>query len=607
MNDYLKNIIINIPENPGCYQYYDENGKIIYVGKAKNLKRRVTSYFTKNNYDSPKTKVLVSKIRDIRYIVVATEEDTLLLENNLIKQFRPRYNVMLKDDKTYPSIVVRNEHFPRIFQTRRIIKDGSLYFGPYTSVVALRTLMETIHKLYPIRTCKLNLNSETISKGKFSACLEYHIKRCKAPCIGLQSEEEYATNIEFVKEILKGNVGDICKQIYQSMEEKAANLEFEEAQTLKEKYYLIENFRQKATVVSQITYNIDVFNYEEDSKNCYINYLHVVNGAITQAFTFEYKKILNEQSDYMLGLGIIEMRSRFESNSKEIIVPFIPDIFLNGIEFTIPQKGDKRKLLDLSLQNVRQYRVDKLKKEETLNPEQKTLRILKAVQNAMGLEKLPLHIECFDNSSIQGTSAVAACVVFKKAKPSKNDYRKYHIKTVIGADDYASMREVVERRYSRIIEESGELPDLILTDGGKGQMESVRQIIEDKLHLTIPIAGLAKDNKHRTSEILVGFPAKIVGVKQNSEIFHLMEHIQNEVHRFAISFHKKVRSKSQTHSELDEINGIGEATKKKLLSSLKSLKRIKSTELPELEYIIGKSKAKVVFDFFKEKESSQKL
>ncbi|OJU43812.1 MAG: excinuclease ABC subunit C [Bacteroidales bacterium 45-6] len=598
MSDFLKNIIKNIPEKPGCYQYFDEKGSIIYVGKAKNLKKRVSSYFTKTHDDSPKTRVLVSKIKDIRYIVVDTEEDTFLLENNLIKQFKPRYNIMLKDDKTYPSIVIKNEYFPRIFQTRKIYKDGSLYFGPYTSVVAIRAMMEIVHKLYPIRTCKLNLSPEQIAKGKYKVCLEYHIKRCKGPCEGFQGVEEYNKNIAQIKEILKGNIGDIIKKIYQEMQEKAAELKFEEAQLLKEKYTLIDNFRTKSTVVSQITYNIDVFSYDEDKQAAYINYLHVVNGAINQAFTFEYKRILNEEKEYTLGLGIVEMRSRFGSKSQEVIVPFIPDLSLNNVIFTIPQRGDKRKLLELSEQNVKQYKVDKLKKAEALNPEQRSIRILKEIQASLGMQKMPLHIECFDNSNIQGSSPVAACVVFKKGKPSKQEYRKYHIKTVVGPDDYASMQEVVFRRYTRMIEEETPLPDLIITDGGKGQMESVRQIIQDQLHLDIPIAGLAKDNKHKTAEILFGFPPKEVGIKQNTAIFHLLEQIQNEVHRFAITFHKQVRSKAQIRSEFDQMNGIGEATQKKLLNYFRSIKRLKSADIKEIESLVGEKKAKIISDYF---------
>ncbi len=610
MSDFLKNIIKNIPEKPGCYQYFDEKGSIIYVGKAKNLKKRVSSYFAKTHEDNPKTRVLVSKIRDIKYIVVDTEEDTFLLENNLIKQYKPRYNIMLKDDKTYPSIVIKNEYFPRIYQTRKIFKDGSLYFGPYTSVVAIRAMMEVIHKLYPIRTCKLNLSPENITKGKYKVCLEYHIKRCKGPCEGLQPLEEYNKNIAQVKEILKGNIGDIIKNIYQQMEEKANELRFEEAQLLKEKYTLIDNFRTKSTVVSQITYNIDVFSYDEDRQAAYINYLHVVDGAINQAFTFEYKKILNEEKEYTLGMAIVEMRSRFGSKSQEVIVPFIPDLSLNNVIFTIPQRGDKRKLLELSEQNVKQYKLDKLKKAESLNPEQRSIRILKEIQTSLGMRKMPLHIECFDNSNIQGSSPVAACVVFRKGKPSKQEYRKYHIKTVIGPDDYASMQEVVFRRYSRMLEEETPLPDLIITDGGKGQMESVRQIIQDQLHLEIPIAGLAKDNKHRTSEILFGFPPKEVGIKQNTSIFHLLEQIQDEVHRFAITFHKQVRSKAQIRSEFDQMSGIGEATQKRLLSHFKSLKRLKSADIKEIETIIGEKRAKIITEYFaqqnteKQKENS---
>lgn len=598
MNETLKNIIINIPEKPGCYQYFDEKGTIIYVGKAKNLKRRVSSYFAKTHDDSPKTRILVSKIRDIKYIVVDTEEDTFLLENNLIKRFKPRYNIMLKDDKTYASIVIKNEYFPRIFQTRKIVRDESTYFGPFTSVVAIRAMMEIIHKLYPIRTCKLNLSPENIAKGNYKVCLEYHIKRCKGPCQGLQSLDQYNKNVSQIKEILKGNIGEISKDILREMQEKAAELKFEEAQALKEKYLLIDNFRTKSTVVSQITYNIDVFSYDEDTNAAYINYLHVVNGAINQAFTFEYKKILNEEKEYTLGMAIVEMRTRFASKSQEVIVPFTPDLSLNGVIFTIPQRGDKRKLLELSEQNVKQYKVDKLKKAETLNPEQRSLRILKEIQTTLGMNKTPMHIECFDNSNIQGSSPVAACVVFRKGKPCKREYRKYHIKTVVGPDDYASMQEVVYRRYKRMIEEETPLPDLIITDGGKGQMEAVRKVIEDQLELKIPIAGLAKDSKHRTSEILFGFPTQIVGIKQNTAIFHLLENIQNEVHRFAIKFHKQVRSKAQVSSEFDNLKGIGETTKNKLLKHFKSTKRLKEADIQSIEEVIGKQKAQIIFEHF---------
>lgn len=598
MNETLKNIIINIPEKPGCYQYFDEKGTIIYVGKAKNLKRRVSSYFAKTHDDSPKTRILVSKIRDIKYIVVDTEEDTFLLENNLIKRFKPRYNIMLKDDKTYASIVIKNEYFPRIFQTRKIVRDGSTYFGPFTSVVAIRAMMEIIHKLYPIRTCKLNLSPENIAKGNYKVCLEYHIKRCKGPCQGLQSLDQYNKNVSQIKEILKGNIGEISKDILREMQEKAAELKFEEAQALKEKYLLIDNFRTKSTVVSQITYNIDVFSYDEDTNAAYINYLHVVNGAINQAFTFEYKKILNEEKEYTLGMAIVEMRTRFASKSQEVIVPFTPDLSLNGVIFTIPQRGDKRKLLELSEQNVKQYKVDKLKKAETLNPEQRSIRILKEIQTTLGMDRTPMHIECFDNSNIQGSSPVAACVVFRKGKPCKREYRKYHIKTVVGPDDYASMQEVVYRRYKRMIEEETPLPDLIITDGGKGQMEAVRKVIEDQLELKIPIAGLAKDSKHRTSEILFGFPTQIVGIKQNTAIFHLLENIQNEVHRFAIKFHKQVRSKAQVSSEFDNLKGIGETTKNKLLKHFKSTKRLKESDIQSIEEVIGKQKAQIIFEHF---------
>ena len=592
-SEYLKGIVSNLPERPGIYQYLNAEGTIIYVGKAKNLKRRVYSYFSKD-HEPGKTRVLVSKIADIRYIVVNSEEDALLLENNLIKKYKPRYNVLLKDDKTYPSICVQNEYFPRIFKTRKIIRNGSSYYGPYSHVPSMNAVLDLIKHLYPLRTCSLNLSPENIRTGKFNVCLEYHIKNCAGPCIGLQSQEEYLKNIDEIKEILKGNTQEISRMLFQQMQGLAAEMKFEEAQKIKEKYTLIENYRSKSEVVSSILHNIDVFSIEEDEHNsAFINYLHITNGAINQAFTFEYKKKLNESKEELLTLGIIEMRERYKSLSREIIVPFEVDMELNNVVFTVPQRGDKKKLLDLSLLNVKQYKADRMKQSEKLNPEQRSMRLMKEIQQELHLEKPPMQIECFDNSNIQGSDAVAACVVFKKANPSKQDYRKYIIKTVEGSDDYASMREVVKRRYQRAIEEESTLPDLIITDGGKGQMEAVRQVMEE-LHLNIPIAGLAKDRKHRTSELLFGFPPQTIGLKQHSPLFKLLEQIQDEVHRFAITFHRNKRSKRQVASALDTIKGIGDKTKTALLKEFKSVKRIKEASLEDISAIIGETKAKVV-------------
>ena len=592
-SEYLKGIVSNLPETPGIYQYLNAEGTIIYVGKAKNLKRRVYSYFSKEHQPG-KTRVLVSKIADIRYIVVNSEEDALLLENNLIKKYKPRYNVLLKDDKTYPSICVQNEYFPRVFKTRRIIRNGSSYYGPYSHSPSMHAVLDLIKHLYPLRTCNLNLSPENIRAGKFNVCLEYHIKNCAGPCIGLQSQEEYLKNIAEIKEILKGNTQEISRLLYQRMQDLAAEMKFEEAQKVKEKYALIENYRSKSEVVSSVLHNIDVFSIEEDGeKSAFINYLHITNGAINQAFTFEYKKKLNETKEELLTLGIIEMRERYKSASREIIVPFDIEIELNDVTFTIPQRGDKKKLLELSLLNVKQYKADRMKQAEKLNPEQRSMRLMKEIQQELHLDRLPMQIECFDNSNIQGTDAVAACVVFKKAKPSKSDYRKYNIKTVVGADDYASMKEVVRRRYQRAIEEESPLPDLIITDGGKGQMEVVRQVMEE-LQLDIPIAGLAKDRKHRTSEVLFGFPPQTIGIKQHSPLFRLLEQIQDEVHRFAITFHRDKRSKRQVASALDNIKGIGEKTKTALLKEFKSVKRIKEATIEEVSAIIGESKAKII-------------
>ncbi len=592
-NEYLRGIVLNLPSTPGIYQYLNKEGVIIYVGKAKNLKRRVYSYFSKE-HQSAKTRILVSKIADIRYIVVNTEEDALLLENNLIKKYKPRYNVLLKDDKSYPSICVSNEYFPRVFKTRQIIRNGSTYYGPYSHIPSMQAVLDLIKKLYPLRTCHLALTPENIRQGKFNVCLEYHIKNCKGPCIGMQSHDEYMDNIAQVKEILKGNTQAISDALMKGMMSLAEEMKFEEAQKVKEKYELIESYRAKSEVVSSILHNIDVFSIEMDENSAYINYLHITNGCINQAFTFEYKKRLNETKEELLQLGIIEMRERYKSCSREIIVPFELDMELNNVTFTIPQRGDKKHLLELSLLNVKQYKVDRLKQAEKLNPEQRSVRLLKEIQEQLQMDKMPMHIECFDNSNIQGSDAVAACVVFKKARPSKKDYRKYNIKTVVGPDDYASMQEVVRRRYSRILEEQGELPDLILTDGGKGQMEVVRQVIEDELKLQIPIAGLAKNNKHRTSEVLFGFPPMTIGIKQGTPLFHLLENIQDEVHRFAITFHRDKRSKSQIASALDGIKGIGEKRKTALLKEFKSVARIKQATVEELAAVIGEAAAKSV-------------
>lgn len=599
--DTLREIVLNLPESPGIYQYLDKEQHIIYVGKAKNLKKRVYSYFSKE-HESRKTRVLVSKIRDIKYIVVNSEEDALLLENNLIKEHKPRYNVLLKDDKTYPSICVTNEHFPRVFKTRQIIKNGAIYFGPYSHVPSMMALLELIRNLYPIRTCRLPLTPENIAKGKFSVCLEYHIKKCKAPCVGKQTEEEYCRNIAEVKEILRGNTQALLKSLQTEMKSLAMELKFEEAQQIKEKYLLIENFRSRSEVVSSIRHEVDVFGIETDEQVAYINYLHITDGCITQAFTFEYKKRLEESREELLQWGIVEMRERYKSKAKEIIVPFHIDVELEGITFTVPQKGDKKLLLSLSQLNVKQYKADRLKQSEKLNPEQRSIRTLKELQNLLHLEETPFHIECFDNSNIQGSHAVAACVVFKQGKPSKKDYRHFNIQTVEGPDDYASMREIIYRRYAPIVTDGGDLPHLLLVDGGKGQMEVARQVIEDELHTNIPIVGLAKDKKHKTSEILFGFPPAAVGIKQGTTTFHLLEQIQNEVHRFAISFHRDKRSKSSLQSELDNIEGIGMKRKTALLQTFKSVKRIKEATEEALTAVVGKQVAKAIRKYFDEEK-----
>ena len=593
----LKVIVSSLPEKPGCYQYFDENGTIIYVGKAKNLKRRVYSYFSKE-HDNRKTAILVSKIRDIKYTVVNTEEDALLLENNLIKEWNPRYNILLKDGKTYPSIVVTNEFLPRIFQTRKINKKFGTYFGPYSHVPTMYALLDLIKNLYPLRRCHEIITAESLEKKKHKECLEYHIKNCKAPCTGRQSVEEYLQNVAEAKEILKGNTAELQRKMMAKMKELAAELKFEEAEIIKKKYILLENYRSRSEVVSNTLHNIDVFNIESDQKVAYINFLHVTNGCINKAFTFEYEKRMQETDEELLVMGIVEMRQRYGSESKEVIVPFPVEQFTENFKLTVPQKGDKKVLLDLSRQNVLQYKKDRLSQADKLNPEQKTTRLMKELQDALQLPTLPMQIECFDNSNISGTDAVAGCVVFKKCKPSKADYRKYIIKEVQGPDDYASMQEVVRRRYKRAMEEGSPLPDLIITDGGKGQMEVVREVVEDELRLNIPIAGLAKDDKHRTNELLYGFPQQVIGLKTDSALFHLLTQIQDEVHRYAITFHRDKRSKHQIASELDSIKGVGPKTKEILLKKLHSVKRIKEAELSQLTELIGESKAEVIYNNF---------
>lgn len=605
-NDYLRGIVQNLPDSPGIYQYLNDEGTIIYVGKAKNLKRRVSSYFNRE-HEAGKTRILVSKIRDIRYIVVKTEEDALLLENNLIKKYKPRYNVLLKDDKTYPSICIQNEWFPRVFRTRKIIRNGSSYYGPYSHVPTMYALLDLIKHLFPLRTCHHNLTPESIRAGKYHVCLEYHIKNCAAPCVGKQSHDEYMQNIAQIKEILKGNTREIEQKLYQEMQKLAEELKFEEAQAVKEKYLLLENYRAKSEVVSHVLHNIDVFSIEEDTdgQSAFINYLHITNGAINQAFTFEYKKRLNESKEELLGLGIVEMRERYKSLSREIIVPFDPGIELKNVVFTVPQRGDKKTLLDLSVLNVKQYKADRLKQADKLNPEQRATRLLKEIQDTLHLDRLPIRIECFDNSNIQGADPVAGCVVFIKGKPSKKDYRKYNIKTVEGPDDYASMQEVVRRKYTRAIEEDTPLPDLLITDGGKGQMSAVQEVL-DELGLDIPVAGLAKDSRHRTSELLFGNPPQVIGMKQTSPLFLLLTRIQNEVHRYAITFHREKRSKRQISSELDEIKGIGPKAKEALLKEFKSVKRIREASAEALEAVIGRAKAQIIQEYFAQAKTPEK-
>lgn len=596
--DYLKGIVENLPEKPGCYQYLNENGQIIYVGKAKNLKRRVSSYFNKEQ-QTLKTKLLVTKIADIRYIIVNSETDALLLENNLIKRHKPRYNVLLKDDKTYPSICITNDYFPKVIKTRKIVRGSGKYFGPYTNINALNALLQLIKELYPLRTCNLNITPEGVRESKYTACLEYQIKNCCAPCIGNINRNNYLQYINEITSILKGDLRIVEEKLISEMRSQAEKMNFEEAQKTKEKFELIDNFRTRSEVVSSTLHNLDVFNIESDEKSAYINFLHITNGCINQAFTFEYKKKLDESNEELLTMGVVEMRERFKSNAKEIIIPFPINTLPEGVNFTVPQKGEKMRLLSLSKLNVKQYKADRLKQEDKLNPEQKATRLMKEIQQELKLEKLPVIIECFDNSNMQGSDPVAGCVVFKKLKPSKKDYRKYNIKTVIGADDYASMKEVVRRRYSRAIEENTPLPNLIIADGGKGQMQAIRSVTDGELNLSIPIAGLVKDGKHRTSELIIGENGESIGLKQKSTLFRLMMQIQDEVHRYAITFHRDKRSKRQTESELDKIKGIGEKSKQALLQHFKSVKRIKQATEEEISAIIGKAKAEIIMQNLK--------
>lgn len=594
----LKNIALNLPELPGTYQYYDDQHTIIYVGKAKNLKNRVSSYFHKE-VDRFKTKVLVSKIHDITYTVVKSEEDALLIENQLIKQYQPRYNVLLKDGKTYPSICVTNEYLPRIFKTRTINKRYGTYYGPYSHIGSMYAILDIIKKIYKPRTCLMPISKEGIERKKYKPCLEYHLGNCGAPCIGKQGYEDYQQNIDFARQILKGNTRDVQRLLRQKMEKCAEELRFEEAEAYKQQFIALENFAAKSEIVSYTISDVDVFSIvNDDKKNAFINYIHVTNGAINQSFTFEYRRKLDETDTELLNEAILDIRERFKSTAKEIIVPFEMDFRIKDAEFFIPQRGDKKHLLELSEMNAKQYKFDRLKRAEKLNPEQKQTRLMKELQEKLKLPKLPYHIECFDNSNISGTDAVAGCVVYKGMKPSKKDYRKYNIRTVAGPDDYASMQEVVRRRYSRIIEAKETLPDLIITDGGKGQMEVVREVVEDELQLQIPIAGLAKDNRHRTNELLFGFPPQTIGLPTNSELFKILTQIQDEVHRFAITFHRNKRSKHQLLSELDEIKGIGEKSKELLLKNFKTVKRIKSADIQELTGVIGPQKATLIHNYF---------
>ena len=599
----LKAIVSTLPEKPGSYQYYDADGTIIYVGKAKNLKARVSSYFH-TEVDRFKTKVLVSKIFNITYTVVNTEEDALLLENALIKKYNPRYNVLLKDGKTYPSICITKEYLPRIFTTRNINKKWGNYYGPYSHVGSMHAILELIKKLYHPRTCKQPLTEEGIECGKYQVCLEYHIKNCAGPCVKKQSWEDYQKNINQAREILKGNTRQLLRELRDEMMKLAEELRFEEAEEVKRRYILLEQFVAKSEVVSQTINNVDVLSITNDEKVAFINYIHVSNGQINQSFTFEYKKKLEESDEELLQLAIVEMRERFKSNAKEIILPQEVNIDLEGVTITVPQRGDKKTLLDLSLMNGKQYKFDRLKQAEKLNPEQKQVRLMKELQDLLHLPKLPYQIECFDNSNISGSDAVAACVVFKKMKPSKADYRKYNIKTVVGPDDYASMKEVVYRRYKRLLDEEQPLPDLVVADGGKGQMEVIRQAVQDELGLDIPIAGLAKNDKHRTNELLYGFPPRVIGMKDTSELFRVLTQLQDEVHRFAIEFHRNKRSKHALHSELDDIKGIGPKTRDGLLKSLKTVRAIREASLEKLIQLIGSSKAQIIYDYFNKQDHS---
>ena len=595
--EYLKGIVRRLPDKPGSYQFYDEEHTIIYVGKAKSLKNRVSSYFH-TEVDRFKTKVLVSKIFDISYTVVNTEEDALLLENSLIKKYNPRYNVLLKDGKTYPSICITNEFFPRIFKTRTINKKWGSYYGPYAKVSAMYDVLNLIKELYNPRTCRQPITKEGIENGKYRVCLDYHIKKCMGPCVGKQSYEDYQKNISQAREILKGNTREVLRDLKDEMLKLSEELRFEEAEEVKRKFLALDGFVSKSQIVSQTIDKVDVFSITSDEKMAFINYIHVSNGTINQSFTIEYKKKLNETDAELLQLGIVELRERFKSDSKEIIVQEEVDVELDGVKITVPKLGDKKKLLDLSIMNCKEYKFDRLKQAEKLNPEQKQTRLMKELQDKLHLPSLPYQIECFDNSNISGTDAVAACIVFKKMKPSKKDYKRYNIKTVVGPDDYASMKEVVHRRYTRLIEEEQPLPDLIIADGGKGQMEVIREVIQDELNLDIPIAGLAKDDRHRTNELLYGFPPIKIALKVESELFHVLTQIQDEVHRFAITFHRDKRSKRALHSELDDIKGIGPKTRDELLNALKSVKKIREAELSTLSDIIGPAKAKIVYEHF---------
>ena len=594
---YLKGIVSRLPDKPGSYQFYDDEHTIIYVGKAKNLKSRVSSYFH-TEVDRFKTKVLVSKIHDISYTVVNTEEDALLLENSLIKKYNPRYNVLLKDGKTYPSICVTNEFFPRIFKTRTINKKWGSYYGPYSHIGSMYAILELIKELYHPRTCNQPITKDGVETGKYKVCLDYHIKKCMGPCVGKQTYEDYQKNINQAREILKGNSRQVLKDLKDEMIRLSEELRFEEAEEIKKKYIALDTFASKSEVVSHTINNVDVFSITSDEKMAFINYIHVSNGSINQSFTIEYKKKLNETDDELLQLGIVELRERFKSDAKEIIVPQKVNVELENVTFTIPQRGDKKTLLELSIMNGKQYKFDRLKQAEKLNPEQKQTRLMKELQDKLHLPKLPYHIECFDNSNISGTDAVASCVVFKAMKPSKKEYKRFNIKTVTGPDDYASMKEVVGRRYRRMIDEGQPLPDLIIADGGKGQMGIIREVIQDELNLDIPIAGLAKDDRHRTNELLYGFPPIHVALKTDSELFHVLTHIQDEVHRFAIEFHRNKRSKRALHSELDDIPGIGPKTRDGLLNAFKSVKKIREADVATLSDIIGRVKAQIIYDHF---------